>query len=255
VPTQTPTPAASGFAEAITPVSPAVSEDTILARIMAGISIPGSELGVAPVRLPEPVPAPQPVPAAGTSIATPASIASAETARRAAESVRDAQQETTKPSEVAKKPATAAKKPVEAPKKPTTVAEKTTEDPKKVAAERKAAAAKKLADAKKAADARKAAEEAKAAKADPPRIWVQVSGGANKADLPKAWAAAQNKAAALKGKAAYTTPLRFTNRVVTGPFKTEAEAREFVNTLAKQGVSAFPFTSEKGQKMERLPAK
>ena len=128
-------------------------------------------------------------------------------------------------------------------------------DPKKLAAERKAAAAKKLADAKKAEEAKKAAEEAKAAKAEPSRIWVQVAGGANKDDLPKAWAAAQKKADALKGKTAYTTPLRFTNRVVTGPFKTDAEAREFINTLAKQGVSAFAFTSEKGQKMTRLPAK
>ena len=102
---------------------------------------------------------------------------------------------------------------------------------------------------------KKAAEAAKAAKADPARIWVQVAGGANKDDLPKAWAAAQNKAAALKGKSAYTTPLRLTNRVVTGPFKTEQEAREFVNTLFKQGISAFPFTSEEGQKMTRLPAK
>ena len=84
---------------------------------------------------------------------------------------------------------------------------------------------------------------------------MQVAGGANKDDLPKAWAAAQSKAEALKGKSAYTTPLRATNRVVTGPFKSDAEAREFVNTLAKQGLSAFPFTSDDGQKMTRLPAK
>ena len=48
---------------------------------------------------------------------------------------------------------------------------------------------------------------------------------------------------ALKGKAAFTTPLKATNRVVTGPYKTEAEARAMVNTLAKQGVSAFTFAS------------
>ncbi len=220
----------TAVAAAPEPVSPAPSEDTILARIMAGISIPGAELGIAPVRRPEPAPAPalEPAAAPGTSVATPASIASAEAAKRTAE-------------------AEAAKKVPEkqAPKV----------DPKKAAAERKAAAAKKLADAKKAEEAKKAAEEARIAKANPSRIWVQVAGGANKSDLPKAWADAQDKAAVLKGKAAYTTPLRFTNRLVTGPFKTDVEARDFVNTLAKQGISAFPFTSGKGQKMERLSTK
>lgn len=215
------------------PARPAVSEDTILARIMAGITIPGAELGVAPVRPPEP---PRPAPAPVSEAATPPQ-APAPTITTPAPSPRPAA--TPKPET---KPTPAAKEPP-AP------------DPKKLAAERKAAAAKKLADAKKAEEAKKAAEEAKAAKAEPSRIWVQVAGGANKDDLPKAWAAAQKKADALKGKTAYTTPLRFTNRVVTGPFKTDAEAREFINTLAKQGVSAFAFTSEKGQKMTRLPAK
>ncbi|QNE31821.1 sporulation protein [Sphingomonas sp. NBWT7] len=268
-----------------TPVVPRVSEDTILARIMAGISIPAEELGVAPVR-------PQPQAAApGTSIATPESIASADAARRAAEAERVARQVKAAEAEAARIAAAGASakpsrskaegtklaaadtlpakgangrgrpKPVDAAagddeatapakgKKPLAA------DPKKAAAERKAAEAKKLADAKKAEEAKKAAAEAKAAKADPPRIWVQVAGGANESDLPKAWSAAAGKAAALKGRTAYSTPLRATNRVVTGPFKTDAEARAFVNTLAKQGVSAFPFTSEKGQKMKKLDAK
>ncbi|WP_085808540.1 SPOR domain-containing protein [Sphingomonas sp. TZW2008] len=266
-----------------TPVVPRVSEDTILARIMAGISIPAEELGVAPVR-------PQPQAAApGTSIATPESIASAEAARRAAEAERVARQ--SKAAEAARVAAAgAAAKPTRskadgtklaaadpAPIKgangrgrskpvddaagedeataPAKVKKPLAVDPKKAAAERKAAEAKKLADAKKAEEAKKAAAEAKSAKADPPRIWVQVAGGANESDLPKAWSAAAGKAAALKGRAAYSTPLRATNRVVTGPFKTDAEARAFVNTLAKQGVSAFPFTSEKGQKMKKLDAK
>jgi hypothetical protein len=121
----------------------------------------------------------------------------------------------------------------------------------RTAAERRAADRKKAAD-DKAALAR--AEKAKT-KGEPERIWVQVAGGASEGDLPKAWSAAQKKAAALKGRAAYTTPLRATNRVVTGPFKTDAEARAFVNQLAKQGVSAFQFTSTTGQKMTKLSAK
>jgi tetratricopeptide (TPR) repeat protein len=103
--------------------------------------------------------------------------------------------------------------------------------------------------------AKPAKDDAKTVKGEPPRIWVQVAGGANESDLPKAYSAVQAKTPALKGRAAYSTPLRATNRVVTGPFKTDAEARAFVNQLAKQGVSAFPFVSDKGQKMTKLPPK
>jgi hypothetical protein len=260
-----------------------MSEDSIISRIMAGISIPAAELGVAPVR-------PQPAPvAAGTSVATAESIAAAETARQAANAERLAKQtrtaEVRKPVEtaaapakettkdggkpaktksdpVAAKPGTARGKAAVASadvdEEPATAAKPKKApavDPKKALAERKAAEAKKLADVKKAADAKKAADEAKAAKADPPRIWVQVAGGANESDLPKAWSTAKTKAEALKGRAAYSTPLRATNRVVTGSFKTDAEALAFINTLSKQGVSAFPFTSEKGQKMKKLGEK
>ena len=39
-----------------------------------------------------------------------------------------------------------------------------------------------------------------------------------------------------------------------GPFKTDADARAFVNTLKKSGVSGFAFTSDAGQKIEKLPS-
>ncbi|MCD2315005.1 tetratricopeptide repeat protein [Sphingomonas sp. IC-11] len=271
--TSEPAPAAAIARTA--PTRPALSEDTILARIMAGISIPGSELGVAPVRPPEPVAPPVQASAqTGTSSATQASSAAAEAPGKATGTERPEQQERVEPvasrrAATAEKPASSAVKAGE-PKlaaangqggKAVSSKEKAAADAKQAgtdvltASAKKQAEAKRLADAKKQADVKKAADAAKAAKAEPARIWVQVAGGANKDDLPKAWAAAQNKAAALKGKSAYTTPLRLTNRVLTGPFKTEQEAREFVNTLSKQGISAFPFTSEEGQKMTRLPAK
>ena len=59
----------------------------------------------------------------------------------------------------------------------------------------------------------------------------------------------------MKGKSAWSAPLRATNRVLAGPFKTSAEAQSFVNTLGKAGVSAFVFTSEAGQKIIRLGVK
>lgn len=278
----------------------AVSEDTILARIMAGISIPGAELGIAPVRPPEPNT--EPAPRTGSDGAALASVAAAtnvasvpgSAASGAVRSTRDANgagqpssaelatrrtqasagfeaavkeaaaaAEARATASTAKKVGTGAGKEPAGAEAQQSAADAKAAAAKKLADAKKEAEAKKLADAKKAEDAKKAAEvkkvadakaaAAKAAKAEPSRIWVQVAGGANKDDLPKAWAAAQNKAAALKGKTAFTTPLRATNRVVTGPFKTDQEAREFVNTLAKQGVSAFPFTSDEGQKMSRLP--
>lgn len=103
------------------------------------------------------------------------------------------------------------------------------------------------------ADRKKGADPAKA---DPVRYWVQVAGGAREADLPKAWAATRAKAPdAFRGRAGYATPLRATNRVLTGPFKSEDEAQAFVNTLGRQGISAFVFTSAAGQKIDKLPAR
>jgi len=122
-------------------------------------------------------------------------------------------------------------------------------EPGKLPTDRKAAA-----DKKAAVD--KAAEERRVARAHPSRIWVQVAGGAYEGDLPKAWAATRAKAPdLLGGRGAYAAKLRATNRVVTGPFKTDAEARAFVNKLAKSGVAAFPFTSDAGEAVTRLPSK
>lgn len=130
-------------------------------------------------------------------------------------------------------------------------------DAKKVEDRRKAEA-KKAAEAKAEADkAREAEAEAKrqraAEKSAPARIWVQVAGGASESDLSKAWAAVRAKApAAFRGKAGYSTPLRFTNRVLTGPFGSRAEAQAFINDIAKAGISGFVFTSAAGQKIDKL---
>lgn len=123
---------------------------------------------------------------------------------------------------------------------------------KKAAAD-KAAAEKKLAD-KKAAEEK--AAKAKAEKAAPARIWVQVAGGSSVRDLPKEWARLRAKAQAnFRSRSAYTTPLRFTNRLLTGPFKSEDEAQNFVNQIAKSGLTGFVFTSDAGQKIDKLPTK
>lgn len=179
-------------------------EDNVIARIMAGITIPASELGVDPLpgRDTEPAPEPQP--------ATPAAVAAV----------------------VKSKPEPAAK-----PTPPAKV------DPKAKT------------DAKAKVDS-KAKPKVDPAKAEPARHWVQVAGGADVKALPKAWkAAAADAPAEFRGKQAWTTPLRFTNRLLAGPFKTPAAAQDFVNAIKKKGVSAFAWTSEAGQKIEKLDVK
>lgn len=182
---------------------PIASEESILARIIATIGVPASELGVGPV-------AAKPAEADAAEAPTAVAVAS----------------------------------------KPTVLDKKAAE--KKAAAE-KAAAEKKLAD-KKAADEK--AAKAKVAKANPARIWVQVAGGSSVRDLPREWAKLRDKApAAFKARGAYTTPLRFTNRLLAGPFKSDDEAQGFVNQIAKSGLTGFVFASEAGQKIDKLPAK
>ncbi|VXC44175.1 CHAT domain-containing protein [Sphingomonas sp. AX6] len=173
--------------------------DDVIGRIMRGISVPGSELGVAP--MPGSAPAPgiaEPIAAAPEPKSEPASIEKVETPP---------------PAKVVEKPAVkATAKPVPKP------------------------AAKKP-----------------AAPADPARHWVQVAGGARAADLYKDWdRLAKQSPAAFKGKQGWTTPLRATNRLLAGPFKTSGEAQTFVNAIAKDGISAFAWESEAGQKIETL---
>lgn len=106
--------------------------------------------------------------------------------------------------------------------------------------------------AKAAADKQAEAE----AKSQPARVWVQVAGGANAASLEQSWKIMHDRAPdLLRGRQGWTTPLRSTNRVLTGPFKSADEAQEFVNKLTRSGVPAFVFTSTRGQKVDRLGGK
>lgn len=200
-----PAPVVARPAPAVAKPAPVRSEDSILASIIAGIKVPGSELTTRP----------QPAkPARATTAAAPA--------EKPAEDV-PAVKPGTRPADAAKAAAAA----------------------KKAAAA--AAAAKKAADEKRRNDPKLL---------EPARIWVQVAGGANEAALVMAWNTMKSRApAAFKGRQGWTTPLRATHRVLAGPFKTDEEARAFVNTLAKSGVQAFAFTSEAGQKITKLPTR
>lgn len=110
----------------------------------------------------------------------------------------------------------------------------------------------KKAEAKKA-EAKKAAAAKAALPKHPKRYWVQVAGGANRADLSKEWKRLVGVApAAFKGKQGWWTPLNATNRLLTGPFGSDKEAQAFVNALAKQKLSGFSFTSSEGQEVTKL---
>jgi len=220
-------PAASSAAATVAARTP--SNDDVLARIIRNLDIPASELGVGPP--------PAPVAATASNVTF---AAEAEAARRAAET-REA---TERAAEAKKLAATRAAEAAEAKKLAAT----------RAATAKKAAEAKRIADEKKA-EAAEAARLAQVKRADPERHWVQIAGGANVAGLPAAWGIMAAKAPGLKGRQAWTTPLRATNRLLTGPFKSDAEAQDFVNTLRKSGVQAFAFTSEAGQKVARVPVK
>lgn len=223
-----PGPAPAQAAQAQPPAPRIGGEDSVIARIIAGITIPASELGVEPMpgrRAPEP------------SVVAPIEIAKVETPQPKA-AAEPSRAEAAKPKPEAAKPETAK-------------ARGRTTDPK--ASEAKSKAETKPATAKAVA---KTKAKPDPAKIEPARHWVQVAGGANVGDLPKAWRGLVTKAPAeFRGKQAWTTPLRFTNRLLAGPFKTPDEAQAFVNAIGKKGVSAFAWTSEAGQKIEKLSVK
>lgn len=240
IPAATPAPVAGPPAPVVPVETAAATErtDSVLARIVASLSIPAAELGIAPVRAPVRLdPAPVPIPAAALR-APASSVGRRVVAEASAKEARDATVRRTVAARL--------------------TGDAEADEPLGPRA-RRAAAAKALAE-KKAAEEKKAlaaaeAEERRIARTKPARIWVQVAGGASASDLPRAWRAAQAKAPALKDRAGYSTPSRATNRVLTGPFKTEAEARALINQLARQGVSAFSFTSERGQDVKALGGK
>lgn len=262
-------PAASLATPMPTPIR---SEQSILASIIADISVPGSEL-VVPERMA--ITSPPPIQRAIPSRPLAADVGNAARAARPRVAV-DAE------ADAAAKPAAGTKAALrkKAPAKVLPEEDGTDETPvvttrtragkgladktsvnageKGEKGEKGDRAGKKAADAKKLADAKKAEEKRKndPKLLEPQRYWVQVAAGANENDLSKQWAKLKTKnAKTLGSRAGYVTPQHATNRILTGPFKTSEEAQAFVNTLARQGVSAFVFASDAGQKVTKLPAK
>lgn len=204
-------------------------------------------------RLPAVVSAPTPTPAPRLLL-DPGFMSVLREARLA-----EAEASASKPRPVA--PLVKAKEPVTKTKDIAKTAEAKTVDADKTKTNSKV---KEVAKSKDDSKAKLAAKDEKADKKDakagkgkaPERYWVQVAGGANKADLPKAYARLKDKSPKLfAGQSAWTTPLRATNRLLVGPFKTFEEAQGFVNKAGKESLPAFSFKSEAGQEVEKLSAK
>lgn len=117
----------------------------------------------------------------------------------------------------------------------------------KAEAEARAAKAKADAEAKKQRDLERA---------NPARVWVQVATGANRGWMGQEWSRLSHQAPkAFARHSAYVTPWNRVYRLLAGPFRTEAEARTFLNELSKENVDGFVFTSDAGQVVDRVVVK
>ena len=98
----------------------------------------------------------------------------------------------------------------------------------------------------------KGSKKEKSGLSHPSRIWAQVLTGANRASMVKEWRSLLRQAPGLRGRKPFTTPWRSNFRLLTGPFESDAAAQGFINSLRKEGVSGFQWTSPAGQAIDTL---
>ena len=116
-------------------------------------------------------------------------------------------------------------------------------------AEAKALQAKREAEAK--ASKRKTEQAARAA--EPARIWVQVGVGRNTGAFAFDWKKLAKQAdGALDGKGPWAVRYGATNRMLAGPFPTEAAAKAAIKRLKDKDIDALPFSSDEGEKVTKI---
>ena len=131
----------------------------------------------------------------------------------------------------------------------------------------KLAAARKLAEAKAAKEAEAKAKvakeaEAKAAKAraekaaakaaEPARNWVQVGVGRNVSAFAFDWKRlAKQAGGALDGKGPWAVKYGATNRMLAGPYPTDAAVKAAIKRLKDKDIDALPFDSGEGEKVAK----
>jgi hypothetical protein len=99
------------------------------------------------------------------------------------------------------------------------------------------------------------AARAPAPPAHPSRHWVQLANGERSAFAYQLGRLRQAAPDLLRSRTAWWARNGSSERLLVGPFATAAEARAFVTQLSRQQVSAFPWTSEAGEEVARLPAR
>ena len=120
---------------------------------------------------------------------------------------------------------------------------------------KKDAEAKAKAKAKRDADARaaKAKAEKAARPAEPARVWVQVGVGRNTGAFAFDWKKlAKQAGGALDGKGPWAVKYGATNRMLAGPFPTDAAAKAAIKRLKEKDIDALPYSSAEGEKVSRI---
>lgn len=116
-------------------------------------------------------------------------------------------------------------------------------------AEAKALQAKREAEAKAA----KLRAEQAAKTAEPVRIWVQLGVGRNTGAFAFDWRKLAKQAdGALDGKGPWAVKYGATNRMLAGPFPTEAAAKTAIKRLKDKDIDALPFASGEGEKVTKI---
>ncbi|MEA3032353.1 MAG: hypothetical protein QOH86_369 [Sphingomonadales bacterium] len=90
----------------------------------------------------------------------------------------------------------------------------------------------------------------------PSRSWVQIAVAPERSALPREYSRLKGKAPKLFAEhSAWTAPMGNTNRLLVGPFDTPKAAQAFVKALAKEDLGAFAWTSDEGEKVQKLAGK
>jgi Flp pilus assembly protein TadD len=91
---------------------------------------------------------------------------------------------------------------------------------------------------------------------EPARHWVQIAHASDPDILPREFNRLKDKAPKLlAGRAAWTASARSTNRLLIGPFESDEAAQRFVDRLEKADLTGLAWTSDAGQKVEKLTAR
>jgi tetratricopeptide (TPR) repeat protein len=89
--------------------------------------------------------------------------------------------------------------------------------------------------------------------AEPARNWVQIGVGRNTGAFAFDWRKLAKQAeGALDDKGPWAAKYGATNRMLAGPYPSEATARAAIKRLKDKGIDALPFTSDEGEKVTKI---